>query len=202
MRKGNAQAVASQYALASSRGGYSQAGLRAAGRNVGALQQQNVSDTGILRAKEMDAANERLGTAIATGRGQDITIATSKGAQELDAARANQAAKLQTDLANAGFSNEALLKMSDQELQTKLANAGFTLTQEQMDDVRYRAHVDQVLQANRDTLAGSQAASGTAEQRQARLEQLQQLQEDARRRGDAATEQMIASTIATYLKYG
>lgn len=202
MRRGNAAAIRSQYALASGARGYSQQALRTAQDNVAGLQQQNVADTGVLRAQEIAGAQDRLGTAIATGRGQDISIETVKGAQGLDAARANQAANLQTALANAGWSNEAILKMSDQEMQARLANAGFTLTQEQMDDVRARAHVDQVLQANRDTLAGSQAAAGSAEERRARLAQLQQMQADAKARGDAATEQMIGTVIASYLQYG
>lgn len=202
MRRGIASATAQQFALAGGRGGYSTAGLRAAGRNAAAITQEGISRTGEVRAQEMAAANERLGQAIATGRGQDITVATTKGQLEMDAARANQAAQLQTTLANAGWSNEAILKMSDQELATRLANAGYKLTQEQIDDLRLKAQRDWQLQAQGQVLSSGQAAAGASSDREARLQQLRQMQEEAKRRGDAATEQMIATLIATYITSG
>jgi hypothetical protein len=202
MRRGNADAIRSQLALTAGSRGYSQGGQRRAADNIATLQQQNIAQTGELRAQEQAAAQQRVGEALSSGRQQDITLATAKGGQELDAARANQAATLQTTLANAGWGNEAILKMSDQELQTKLANAGYKLTQQQMDDLREKAQRDWQLQAQGQALTAGQAAAGSAQDREAKLAQLRQMQEEAKRRGDAATEQMLATMISTYMQYG
>lgn len=93
-RRMGAQAVAAQYAMAAGNRGYSQAALRAAARNAGAIQQDVAGRTAELRAQEQAQARGELGQSLVAGRGQDITLAGERGRQGLDADRANQTAGL------------------------------------------------------------------------------------------------------------
>jgi hypothetical protein len=213
--------LAQQYALVGGQKGYGSGALRAAGRNVSALQAQGAAQTGILRAQEQAAARTEYGNALAGARAADIGVATTAGEQGLRAAQANQSATLeaaranqstgleaqrlnqatalQTTLANAGFDNAAAMRMSDQELQARLANAGFQITQQQMDDLRFQQQRQAQLAAYGATAAASGAAAGSAQDRAQKIAELQQMAADAKRRGDAATEQMYATMLASYL---
>jgi hypothetical protein len=188
MRRGNAEAIAQQSALAGTSHGYSGAALRAAGRNAAALSQENVAQTGELRAKEIaDARDQYAGLVLGT-RAQDISVAGTRSAQDLDAAKANQSAKLQTDLTNAGFSQQAILQMSDQDLKAKLANAGFTLTQEQLDDLRSNAQRDAQLKAQGQVLDAGGAQTRSDQSTVLGEEEIRQKMAEAKARGDAADE--------------
>jgi hypothetical protein len=214
--------VASQYALATSGSkGYSGAALRAAGRNAASLQQQNNAQTGVLRAQEEAATRTELGNALTSTRGADLAAATNEAdlglragianqgagleagkanqTAYIDVQKANQGAALQKSLADAGFSQQAMLHMSDQELQTRLANAGFLVDQERIDDLRAYQHQQTLLQAQGQVLSASGAAAGSAQERMLQLQQLQQQYEAARQRGDQATMQMLATGIGYYL---
>lgn len=199
-RRLNAQAIAQQYSLAARYHGYSGAGLRAAQRNAAGMAQTNIAQTAELRAKEQADARAELGRSISEGRGQDITQAGQRGQQDLDAARANQTAKLQTDLTNAGFDQRTIEHMSDQELQVKLANAGFRLTQQQIDDLRWKNQRDQQLTATGQVMAGSSAAAAGERERELKLLEIRQRYEEAKANKDAAGMQMWATMAQEYIK--
>ncbi len=184
-RAGGAAAVSQAYAMAGGNKGYSGAALRNAQRVGAGLQQQNVMQTGILRANEVANARQQYGQAVDAARSQDISMAgtgaqlalqaaqgnqqTGLSAQvanqnaQLEAAKANQAAALQENLTKAGFDQASIMKMSDQELATKLANAGFKVSQEQIDDLRAHNVRQQQMDANAAVLGGDQAADARAQ---------------------------------------
>lgn len=190
-RRAGAQAISGQYALAGGQQGYSQAGMRAAGRNAAALGQQVVGQVAETRAAEQAQARQEYANLVLGTRGQDITLASAKGAQDLDAQRSNQAAKLQTDLANAGFDQQSLMKMTDQELTAKLANAGFKLTQEQIDDLRSYHQQQQRLAAQGQVLSGGLTQA-----------EIQAKRDEAKARGDAADEAFWGDLFAKFASSG
>lgn len=224
MRQGGASAIRQAYAMAGGNKGYSGAALRNAQRVGASLAQQNVAQTGILRAQETAQARELYGNAIAQARGQDIGLATTgadlalraaesnqrtgltagvEGARnEVEIARANQAAELQRTLAQAGFDQDSIMHTSDQELQTRLANAGFQLTQQQIDDLRAHNQTQARLAATGQTLsAGESAANREAQIKQARAQLALAIQQNDQRKQDAALA-MLAELGAAYATGG
>jgi hypothetical protein len=198
MRRGNAEAIAAQSSLAAGDRGYGSASRRLALRNVGALQQQNVAQTGELAAQEQAQARQEYANLVLGTRGQDITVESTKSAQSLDAARANQAALLQTDLANAGFDQAAILKMSDQQLAAAVANAGFKLTQQQIDDLRAYQQRQQQLLAQGQVLDASGAQTRSDTQAGLTRAEIEQKYQEAKARGDAADEAFWGDLLTKY----
>ncbi len=224
MRAGGARAVSQAYALAGGHKGYGGADLRNAQRVGASLQQQNNMATGQLRAGEMATARQEYGQAVQGMRGQDIGVATTgadlalraaQGNQQtglqagianqgavIDVAKANQTAALSKNIAQAGFDQQAMMHMSDQELQSKLANAGFHLSQEQIDDLRAHNLQQTQLEANGQVLQGGNAEA----QRQAQIKQLRAqyamaVQQNNQKQQDA-TLGMLAQLGAAYATGG
>lgn len=224
MRQGGASAVRQAYAMAGGNKGYSGAAMRNAQRVGASLAQQNVAQTGVLRAQEIANARELYGNAIAQARGQDINLATTdadlalraaeanqrtgltagvEGARnEIEVARANQAAELQRTLTQAGFDQDSIMHTSDQELQVRLANAGFKLSQEQIDDLRAHNQTQARLAATGQMLSASEsAANREAQIKQARAQLALAIQQNDQRKQDAALA-MLAELGAAYATGG
>lgn len=216
MKMASNRNVAGAYALAGSKGGYGGSAIREAQRQQGAAGQQLVGQVGQERAAEAATAREQEGGALANMRGQDLTGAqagaqlgleaqeanqrTGLSAQQsnqqtgLEAARSNQAAALQAQLTQAGFNQDALMKLSDQELQAHLANAGFHLTQEQIDDLRANNQENQRQSAINSATA---AASGNAANALA-LKQLRAQYALAAQKNDQAGMDRLFGMISKY----
>lgn len=208
MRRGSAAAVSQAYALAAGHKGYSTAALRNAQRVGAGLQQQNVTETGILRASEIANARQQYGQAVTAARGQDIGLSqaeaelalraaqsnqqtglsaaqTNQGAG-VDIAKANMAAQLQTNLTKAGFDQQAIMHMSDQQLQVALANAGFQLSQQQINELRANNQRQTVIAAQGQVLgAGEAQGSRDAQIRQLKAQYAMAVQQNDQRKQDA-----------------
>ncbi len=224
MRQASARDVAQSYALAGSKGGYGGYAIRGAQRAGAQAGQQLVGQVGQERAAEAATAREQEGGMLTGMRGQDLATAqtgaqlglqagianqgANLGAAEanqgagLEAARANQAADLQRSLTQAGFDQQTLMHMSDQELATKLANAGFKVTQEQIDDLRQHNLTQSQLEANGQTIGASQSEANRQLQiKQLRAQMAMAIQQNDQKKQDA-TLAMLAQLGAAYATGG
>lgn len=214
LRRGGAQSVAGAYALAGGHKGYGGAALRAAQRQEGATMQQTNAQAAEMRANEIARARAEYGQAVTNIRGQDIGLAQTAADLSLragmanqqtglqgqianqgagiDVAKANQAAALQTQLTQAGFDQQTIMHMSDQELQTKLANAGMQLTQQQINDLRANNLRQAQLAANGQVIGASQNEA----ERQDRLKQLRAQYAMAVQANDQKQQEAILGTMA------
>ena len=223
-RKGGAQAAALAGSLAAGHKGAGTAALRSAQTQGVKASQGAATDAAMIRAQEMASARSEYGNAVATVRGQDLGLAqtgadldlraatanqgagltagieTAHGA--IDVAKANQAARLQQNLTQAGLDQQAVLHMSDQQLQVALANAGFKLTQEQIDDLRAHNLRQAQLEANSQALgAGNAEAARNQRIKELRTQYAMAVQANDQKSQDAALS-MLADLGAAYATGG
>ncbi len=203
LRRGGAAATSQAYALAGGHKGYGGAALRQAQRMGAAQMQQTTGAAAQMRSQEMAQARGEYGQAVQGLRAGDLAVGTTganlaleaaKANQgtALDAERANQATQLQQNLTQAGFDQNAILHMSDQDLQVKLANAGMQLTQQQIDDLRQNNATQNAIAAQGQVLSGSNAEA----QRQAQIKQLRAQYAMAVKANDQKQQDAILGTLA------
>ncbi len=198
MKAGSQSAIRQAYAMSAGNKGYGGGALRNAQRVGAQLSQQNVAATGQLRANEMATARQEYGNAVGAARGQDIGLeqtraamglqaATANQGANMDAARANQAAELQQKITQAGFDQQAVMHMSDQELAVKMANAGMQISQQQIDDLRAHNNTQSALEAQGQVLSGGNAqAMADLQRKQLQANYQQALDAQKRKDEDAA----------------
>lgn len=124
MQRGNEEAMASQYALAGAQRGFGAgAALRQAGRNVAALQQKNVLDTSMLRAKEDQDRRAQLLQGYDSTRGTDVDVAKTQAGFQQQANVTNAQLNTQTNISNADRDAARAMKQADLEQAAAAGNA-------------------------------------------------------------------------------
>lgn len=127
-KKTSDEAISSQAALAGATSGYqSIAAMRGAAKQMASLQQQNVLNTGMIRAKEQMDARQQLLQGLEGARGTDVTVASKEA--DIAAARNMKQAELEQAAAagNAAAVNELNRRNAELEADRKKSEAAMTL---------------------------------------------------------------------------